>query len=207
MAQLPRIFAFDAMTGAPAECPKFVDTEFDAGWKKLLIHFIGEKKKLKFKVKEAFDKGTNKGIPGYAYGLSKLPAGKVTVMKFKSPTFFDTQAGAGPFKHAGDVRYWSLCMQNLVVNETLNCLPDYLAKPDATGFVTLVVGGGEEVKTIAETNGFNYLPDLRKPDQKVAAFFYRILLPVNGFPYYQGDYLPKGVICTAKEFVDGKCAL
>lgn len=206
-ADLPRIFAFNATTGAPTNCPKFIDTEFEAGWQKLLLHFIAEKKKFDFKIKEGFDKGTNKGIPAYAYGLSKIPTGKVAMVRFKSPTFFDTQSGMGPFKHTGDVRYWSLCMQNLKANETLNCLPDYLAKVDKSGFVVLVVGGDDSVKQAAVQRGFNWLPDARKKDQKVSAFFYRNLLPVKGFPYYQGDYLPTGAVCTAADFIAEKCSL
>jgi hypothetical protein len=205
IADLPKIFAYDARTGAAANCPKTINTAFAPGLETIILKFIPAKKSLKFKIKSNFDNGTNKGIPGYSYALNKIPFGQVSVIRFKSPTFFDTQSGAGPFQHSGDVRYWSFCTQNLKASETLNCLPDYLAKPDKSGYVTLVIGGGKEVQTMAESKGWNFLDDRRAPAQKVAAYFYRNLLPLSGFPYYKGEYEPKGIVCKANEFLADKC--
>ncbi len=90
----------------------------------------------------------------------------------------------------------------------MSCLPDFLATPDAHGIVTLVVGTGAKVKAAALANGFNFLEDTRRPNQRVLGVLYRIVLPNSDFEetsLYKGEYRPVFVKCSRAEFLDAKC--
>lgn len=204
--ELPRINAFNIHTGLPAACPKILDTVFDPGAITALLGVVRRKTELKFRESD-FSNGTNYAIPSYVYNFNRKRHGDVSVVKFKAPKFFDTQSGIGPFSQNGDVRYWSLCTQNVKESQTLNCLPDFMAKRDSDDFVTVVIGKGEAVRTAAETRGMNFLEDRRAPSQDIMALFYRNVLPRTGFPTYQGAYLPYGVECSADDFLAEKCHL
>ncbi len=132
------------------------------------------------------------------------------IIKFKAPTFANTQSGVGPFpsSQSSDVRYWSMCSQNLTKNETLNCLPDHLAKVDNLGFVTLVVGAGAGLREAAEQRKYNFLEDTRQSNQSMIAFAYRNIMPSQPFQtdsMYRGDYLPKAKMCSNEKFLSDQC--
>ncbi len=208
VSDLPQIFAYDATTGAPMSCPeprKF--KEYLKLPQVLATTIIGKKTVLNFRP-AAVNLGGNGAIPTYLYDANQTNFGDVTVVHFKAPQFMDTTSGVGPFPRQEETRYWSLCLQNFVKNETRACLPDVLAKVDAKGFVNLVYGGSDHVKQLAEAAGFNYLPESRAKNQKVLGFAYRNLVPSEAFKngaMYQGDYLPTGVVCQESEFVQKLC--
>jgi len=206
-ADLPRIFAFDTRNGAPRPCPRYIDTQLDPGPITMILNFVKKKSVLEFERNKSFDNGVNAAVPGYVTVLSKIDHGDVSVIRFKAPTFTNTQPGAGPFPESGQVRYWSFCTQNLKESETLTCLPDYLATPDARGWVTVVVGKGAAVQERALREGHNFLEDRRLPNQKVMGYFYRNLLPGSSFAPYEGDYLPSGVVCPSEDYLKGECGI
>lgn len=193
---LPRVYAFDSRTGAPTRCPDSLDTEYDPGIITGLLGAVPASRTLRFR-EGSFWNGTNHAIPNYVHAMSKVPIGDVSVIRFKSPTFTQ-RMGDG-----AEVRYWSLCSQDLKESKTLGCLPDFLAKPDRRGIVTLVVGK-PAIRTMAENRGWNFMED-RRTNQPVLAFFYRNLLPADGFPRYEGEYLPEGTVCTESEFMRNYC--
>jgi hypothetical protein len=201
---LPKIHAFDAKTGAPRNCPIAIDTVYKPGFITNILRLVPHKTKLEFKEGQ-FPNGTNAAIPSYHYVFTKQPHDDVAIIKFKTPYFIDTQSGEGQFSHAGDVRYWSLCTQNVEKSQTLVCLPDYLSTPDENGLVTVVVGRGEDVEAEALKRGFNFIEDRREPSQKLMGIFYRNLLVKPGFPAYTGEYLPRGVACKRSDFLEGRC--
>lgn len=153
-------------------------------------------------------------IPGYSYGLTKMGAGKVALVKFKAPSFVDTTAGTGPFDPNADLRYWSLCALDLGRGEGLACQPDYLAKTK-NGFVTIVYGPEGAVETKAEQLGYNFLPDEREDlgidvDGLPLALVYRQMLPSAGFSatnLNKGSYVPRARICSAQSFLMGYCQI
>ncbi len=204
-ADRPKIFAVDARTGESRKCPQIVDTQFTPGIERVILRLIPRKKVLTFKDAGIVSNGTNHAIPSYTYALTRLTRGDVAVVRFKAPTFIDTQSGTGEFSHNAQTRYWSLCAQNLKVSETLNCMPDYLSKFDANGYTTIVYSKNKKVKEAAEKRGFGFMPDLRKADQPVVAFLYRNVLPQEDFARYEGAFCARGVTCSAKEFLSGQC--
>jgi hypothetical protein len=205
---LPRIFAVDAKTNAPRSCPKYVDTQLDPGpVAHAILRLVKKKTVLDFEPNADFDNGVNAAVPGYVTVLSRIDHGSVSLIRFKPPTHPDTQTGSGPFPPLGEVRYWSMCMQNLHESETLVCLPDYLAQIGSDGIVTIVVGKGQDVQDLAARLGHNFLEDRRKPEQIVTGYFYRNLLPTKGFVPYKGAYLPKGVVCSREAFLSGDCRI
>lgn len=192
---LPRIFAFDARTGAERKCPKASSIPVKWHFPEFLADLVSTVTDFSFR-KSAVFIGSNAAVPGYLWAITKLKRGaEVAVVRFKTPTFDATDA---------NVRYWSLCLQDFPKNETLSCLPDWIAKPDADGFATLVVGKGSDVEAAALKAGYNFLPDTRRSGQHVLGFAYRNILPSDDFaagPLYTGDFKPIGEVMTREEFL------
>lgn len=200
LSDLPKIYSVEDKTGESRACPRGIDTVYDPGAITALLKLIKENKVLKFK-EGSFWNGTNYAIPSYVNAISKVKPGNVSVVQFKVPSFSPVPVGS-----SAEVRYWSFCIQNLKESETLGCLPDYLSTPDAKGNVTVVVGRGAAVKERALARGFNFLEDVRLPEQEVLAYFYRNLLPRADYIPYQGAYLPQGVVCSEADFLASDCA-
>lgn len=209
-SDVPRVFAYDSTTGAPKACPKFVYTSYEPHFPQFLANLVAAFTTFKFKTK-VVKNGQNHAIPQYMYALNRVRHGDVTMIRMKAPTHFSTFNEEGVFKKdVTETRYWSLCTQNFVVNQTLNCIADYVAKYDAKQRVTLVVGRGDAVKQAALKRGYNFLEDLREPNQKVEGFAYRNLLPSPDFEknhMYRGDYLPVGTTCSPESFLKNNCGL
>lgn len=203
---LPKIFAVDAMTGKPRNCPTAINTQYDPGLITALLRFVRDKPDLEFRTNN-FDNGTNSAVPKYYFSLNKTKLGDVSIVRFKAPSFFDSQSGTGSFQHSAEVRYWSLCIQNLKESETLGCIPDYLAKIDTSGFVTVAVGRGDAVRTKAANLGYSFLEDRRQPNQDVLGIFYRNLIPRPDFAAYEGDFMPSGIKCSKEDFLQSGCKL
>jgi hypothetical protein len=204
-ADLPRIFAQDAATGEPVDCP-------DPAPLKLTLD-LPEGLEAPVRRKSVFDFmniqvpwGPNSAIPAYLGAAERMDADEVAVIRFKAPRPFDPSVTI--FSDQSEVRYWSLCSENLPKLITLNCLPDSLAKVDSMGFVTVAFGTGDAVRQAANRFGYTYLEDKRAPDQRVAMFAYRNVLPSAAFQagsLYQGDYRPEGALCDRGDFISGQC--
>jgi hypothetical protein len=205
-ADIPRVWAYDAQTGEPKACPEYIYTSYEPKYPQALINLVAAFTKFEFKTK-VVKNGHNHAIPYYMWAINRVRHGDVTVVRMKAPTFFNSHPGVGPFQKSAQIRYWSICTQNYVINQTLKCLPDYLAKYDENQYVTVVVGKGKAVKEHAEKRGYNFMEDLRKPDQKVVGFAYRNMLLDPSFEKeaYKGDYVPKGTVCTEAEFLSDDC--
>ncbi len=87
---------------------------------------------------------------GYLGVLLDPSRGEVTVMRFKAPSFPDTQGIQDPHgipeEISGDeqLRYWSLCMQNTTSGlATTGCLYDAQVTRDSNGYVTFAFSNPE----------------------------------------------------------------
>jgi len=210
---LPRVSAVDAATNQPVDCPKMIKMPEYLKFPQFMVNLVARFQPFEFKSKSGVV-GSNAGIPAYLYALQEMERADVVVVRFKAPRFLNNRKIDDEFPESdpktSDVRYWSFCLQNFVRNETLACLPDFLATPDSDGMVTLIVGTGDDVKQAALAKGFNFLPDARVKKQKVLGFVYRNVLPNKTFAsqnMYQGDYFPEGTQCLKTDFLAGKCGL
>ncbi len=206
-SDLPQVLAFDAATNVPIACPKHVELPQYLKFPQFLATVVSKFLSFDFRQQSSVA-GANAGIPSYMYAILKMDRDQVVTVRFKAPTFLNTRPGVGFFPEGAETRYWSICLQNFPNNQTLACVPDFLATPDAKGFVTLVVGTGEEVKAAALAKGYNFLADSRRKNQKVLGFAYRNVLPEASFKteeMYQGEYLPKGILCDKSDFLAGNC--
>ncbi len=204
----PRIFAVNANTGAPMSCPTKVYHDFYFHFPQILTAIIPRLEKFAFQ-RADIAWGPNSAIPYYLWGGNRMHKGsEVVLVKFKKPTYTQTFGGVGEFDNLGETRYWSLCAQNIVNNETLACVPDYLAKSDERGIATVVFGTGPGVRQAAEKMNFNFIEDTRSWRQFAIVFAYRNVLPKKDFAdhdMYKGEYEPRGVLCSRQEFLRGDC--
>jgi hypothetical protein len=155
-------------------------------------------------------------IPGYSYGLTKMGPGKVALVKFKAPSFMNTNDGDDEalFVSGEDLRYSSLCSLDLADGRGLACIPDHLMKKDAKGFVTIVYGpAGGVVESKVQALGYNFLPDNRvalNVAEQPVAFVYRQMLPSVWFSQNglnKGDYVPRARVCSERWFLSGFCVM
>ena len=204
MADMPRIFAYDTKTGKPRSCPEFVDTRYNPGFIKEILKVIRPKKFLSFK-QTPIDNGLNAAVPEYRFNLNRLRKGNINVVRFMAPTTENTQDANTVIRRDTEARYWSFCMNNFYDNETLACVPDYKAKVDASGYVTIVVGNDYAVKRLAESRGHMFMWDIRKDKQKTMGLTYRNMLPAKDFGMYDGEYNVTGVSCHRSFYLSGQC--
>lgn len=207
-SDLPRVFAYDRATGRPTACPGSASFDPAFHFPEFLAGIYTTFTRFEFKVAgDATIAGLNKAS-GYMYGLTPLGRDEVVKIRFKAPTFFDSRPGVGAFSLEPDVRYWSFCTNDLPKNRTLNCLPDFAAKADPDGNVTVVVGTGDGVRQAAESRGENFLPDTRATLQRTMGFVYRNLVAREAFQntsMYRGDYAPRGTVCSRSEYLSDRC--
>jgi len=209
-ADLPRIFAYHAETGQPAVCPRHATYPPRWYFPQFLADIYTNFHSFEFKLKGSTNiLGLNKAI-SYMYAVTPMKATHVILIRFLAPSFDNTRPNVGAFPVGAQVRYWSFCNNNFPNNETLNCLPDYLAALDSDGFVTIAIGRGDEVKREALARGYSFLPDTRKARQRVMGFVYRNLGPTPDFKntdMYQRDYTPNAILCEREDFLKGNCRL
>lgn len=204
---IPRIFAYDAHSARPVACPRELYSDPYFHFPFFLDRIF--KKKPSFVFEEtAIAWGPNSAIPSYLYGVNEMERGsELVVVRFKAPTYNDTAAG-GAFSDSAETRYWSICTQNAAKNQTLGCLPDHKAHPDADGIVTVVVGQGAAVRAAAAAAGHDFIEDKRGTRQSTVQFAYRNIFPSAAFKaegLYKGPYLPRGVLCETEDYLNGRC--
>ncbi len=204
---LPKVYAYNADTGAAVECPAPYQTQSFILNQDHVDLFRGAEHKINYDFIpapdwfERFGFGGNSAVPWYVLEFNKIFEDSVSVIRFKAPTY----TGQYGVQNA-EVRYWSICAQDIANNTTLSCLPDQFAKPDALGFVTVVFSRENfAIRSLAERLGASFMPDQRGPDQNTIGFNYRNVLPDSNFSsssMYKGDYLPSAVTCTVADYLD-----
>ena len=140
-----------------------------------------------FRTGTATDMGTTPNTPEYAwwavgspnsayansatsYILADLDEsdGDVFVVRFKAPTFPNTNAGDIIDPTVQQVRYWSLCTHFPETMTTHECRSDYELEIDEDGYVTAVFSPDDKKPANAGTNwmgyGTNYVEDPENPE-------------------------------------------
>ncbi|BBA36093.1 hypothetical protein sS8_4163 [Methylocaldum marinum] len=160
---------------------------------------------------------------GYLLVLLNPSRDEVTVMRFRAPTFPDTQGvqtGDGtPDEISGNeqLRYWSLCMHDTAsLWSTAGCLYDAQVIRDDDGYVTFAVSAPES----RPANAANWLPAAGS----LPALILRHMQPNPAFTeavlYYSGakadpaaiaahmgEYFPLVGTCARTEFERDRCGL
>jgi len=95
----------------------------------------------------------------YMRGSLARQFGDVVVMRGKAPTFPDTRAGVSPAAKRRQLRYWSICMNEFATQRFVECISDFEAVLDSTGYYTIVIADPEDRPANATAaHGVNYLP-------------------------------------------------
>lgn len=195
---LPRVEMLSVKDHSSLPCPQTRQEVDEPAIPDFISNIVRRKNDVfKFKVADVNWAG-NAGVGGYAYGHSRMRKGDVFVSRFKTPDVLS------------DVRYWSYCTKDLINNKGLACLPDSEARPDASGFVTVVTTSNAEAAAHAKQMGWAHLPDTRPDSIKMVFHAYRNILATEEFANrskFKGEYLPKAVLCYARDFIDGSCDL
>jgi hypothetical protein len=151
----------------------------------------------------------------YLYKILSREYGDVFVFRAKAPTFPDTRPpGTGSPTDPTQVRYWSICENELATQRFIACLADYQTRIDAEGYFTFVVADPADKPSNLDATGANWLP-------WGGAFYdglviYRHMLPATAFaeaiqnvPEFadaatlMGEYFPRGAYCTKQRFENG----
>lgn len=141
------------------------------------------------------------------------------VIRFKAPTFDNTYAGQR-ISPLANVRYWSLCMYDMLSTKVVACLHDYEAVKSRSGYVTVVISTlANRPASATPAHGLNWLPF---GPEAVGLLNYRQLLPNPSFQgsfmniasdayQYQmqaavGRYLPTIQTCSLTAFTPTSCS-
>jgi len=213
-ADLPEVYAYDYSTGLPTACPeKNTDVIFDPDLSQAVVAWVTTKKHFDFKSSadsvwaNISNSGHNAAIPGYYYALNRVNENQLVHIQFEAPNFLDNASQVGPFESNTEVRYWSLCTQNLAKGQTLSCFADFESTTSTDGLVHLIIGRGPKVAAEARRRGYSFLEDKRESNQKILQMIYRNLLPSETFEktkMYQNEYNPKGTLCRVSSFLKGE---
>jgi hypothetical protein len=153
---LPAIEAFVPATGERYPCPQQVLGQDSQGGKDLLppANHDGE---VRF-YRNSADGYYPNGDAAYLYSLFDPPGDSVAVIRMKQPTVTHTDRSGGILGATPMVRYWSFNVYTELTTATA-CLPDFQARPDEHGVVTLVLARPHpEVIRKVEEEGWNFLP-------------------------------------------------
>jgi hypothetical protein len=184
---LPQVIAVDALTGLPRACPSMVDIPFFLDFPQMIGRIASRTEVLNFK-RSGEISGGNSAIPGYMYALTKMRSDDIAFVKFKAPR----------------ARYFSVCVQNFLQNETLGCLPDRMLRVDQNGDVYVAISEDISALNLAYSQGWNVLSFARARRQAVFGIVYRNILPESNLAY-EGSFAPQGYLCTRDEYASGSC--
>jgi hypothetical protein len=204
---LPMIEAFDPFTGASKACPEGFDVPYFTAYPQALTHIVPRRKAFDFEIRDVGLAGNN-AVPGYSYGVTKMPKGDVMVVKLKAPSFANSfRLDESDSLPIADVRYWSLCSQDVAGNVGLGCLADHKSLIDSEGYVTTVISQSSKARARALAMGLNFIADLRRAKQSILLMVYRNILPSESFRdhVYQGSFTPQAKVCTENEYLEGRC--
>ncbi len=160
-----------------------------------------------------FPNGDNKYL---GTALTYQP-GRIVVVRAEAPLFPDTRAGVPVTVPDQQVRYWSMCQNDLVSPyPVVACAGDFETALDASGYYTYVIAAPTDLPSVADPT-VTVLPwgDTTVPKK---VLFLRYMLPSSAF-YPQsiqasqatgtdpatvmGPYYPEAVYCSATTFVAG----
>jgi len=157
-----------------------------------------------------FPNGDNK----YIGAVLTYQPGRIAIVRGQAPAFPDTRAGASPTDPGQQVRYWSMCQNDLVSPyPVVACAGDFQTALDADGRYTYVVAAPEDVPTRVDPT-VTMLPwgSMGVPKKLLIL---RNMLPSDAFypmsiqasqaggtdpARTMGDYYPDVVYCSAATF-------
>lgn len=148
----------------------------------------------------------------YLFSLFARTYGDLFVFRMRVPTFPDTRAGEEP-SAAREVRYWSVCQNELATQRFVACIADYQAHVGPDGVATFVISDPDD-KPGAHMDGVNWLPwGGVYYDGNV---IYRHMLPSPSFAQaiqnvpvgtppaaIMGEYVPRAAYCDQATFEAG----
>lgn len=205
MADLPKIEAFDFVTGNPTDCPQAttMDWYLDRPVLEFAVNsFTPELNPIPFFNLNQIAGGNPSGLGSnddlkYKFSFSKVPHGKIAVVKFRAPAV----DFAAPNVQGSTVRYWSICSVYEPKLKTLNalcCDPQNPGERD----VTVVFGpDDQQIRSKAAFLGADFLPDTRSQSEEVLSFILRNLLPHKDFKAFEGQYEPTARVFTRSQFL------
>jgi hypothetical protein len=105
------------------------------------------------------------------------------VLRFKAPTFADTYDGKR-ITGREDVRFWSMCMYDMISTRVIACLHDYEAVRSRAGYVTVLISTlANRPRSATQANGINWIPF---GPEAVGMVTFRQLLPS---PTFRGSFM------------------
>ena len=154
----------------------------------------------------------------YLYRIISREFGDVFVLRAKAPTFPDTRAGEDPTEPA-QVRYWSICQNELATQRFVACLADHQSVVGGDGFMTFVISDPDDKPSNESlaAHEANWIP-------WGGVFYdglviYRHMLPSASFTEaiqnvpegseaatIMGDYFPQSGYCEKADFESGGAA-
>lgn len=139
----------------------------------------------------------------YTTNLFSRSYGNVVMIRAKAPRF--RGQNAVPFGQE-QVRYWSVCQNDLPTQRYVGCTADYQAHPDADGYFTMMVTDtADRPANAMADNNIDWMPWGPYID---ALLIYRHMLPASTFDQaiqnvpqgtlpgdLMGDYVPQSAYC------------
>lgn len=219
---LPTLEAFDTRTGAPSACPQTRDTPPMGSPSSGSTDSGGMPEPVNGQI--SFYNLSASGFYGtddnaYLTAPFNPVEDTVAVLRFKPPSYTDTEDPAAVIDSETEVRYWSFNVCGQKLGRTSACLADYQAIVGEDGFVNLVLGPATR-EVLAKAEGLNFLP-WGAHDGTVV--IYRNLVSNTYFPYsngvvplydssqsqedqaaqnFLGEYAPTGIQCSVEDFLD-----
>lgn len=147
----------------------------------------------------------------YLYTRISRNFGDVFVFRAKAPSFPDTRAGTPATAHR-EVRFWSICQNELATQRVTACLADYQASVGRDGYFTFVISDpSDRPANATRAAGVNWLPWGGAYYDGVV--IYRHMLPARDFDEaiqnveegtppakIMGDYFPRAAYCPKETF-------
>lgn len=125
-----------------------------------------------------FPNGDNK----YVGAKLTYQPGRVVIVRGRAPSFPDTRAGTAPTEPGVDVRYWSMCQNDLVTPyPVVACAADFQTAVDDAGYYTYVVAAPADVPTRAATDPTVTVLPWGSTDVPAKVLFMRHMLPSRQF--------------------------
>lgn len=220
---LPKVFAVGTNALSPAKCPAFLPVPNGPIAERFLSEGMSKPygsgssdSVMRFRwIAQSSGAGINQATY-YLGNNNAVQKGDVAMIRLKNPRFANSHSGRGTKPPDLEVRGWVICVGDTQTFYTIGCIPDWSAKTDTNGYVTVVVGNSTAAQQAAEKTGANFLWDTRpqKDFQGNAitsmSFHLRNILPNCQFAQtnmYTGDYCPTGIVCSASDYLAGKCVL
>lgn len=150
----------------------------------------------------------------YLYVRISRDWGDVFVFRARAPSFPDSRAGAD-VTAPRQVRYFSICQNELATQRVVACVPDHEMVIDSDGYFTFVISDpSDRPANAVPAEGINWLPWGGPYYDGVV--IYRHMLPAPGFAQaiqnvpegtdpqpVLGDYFPRAAYCSRTDLERG----